>query len=251
MRKKIVIANWKMNLNIQKGILLFEEIQKEVLLNNFNPIIILAVPHTHINSISEKLSSNIYISAQDCSIYENGAYTGDVSAEILYSVGAKYVILGHSERRKYYAENNLLLSKKVSIALKNNLKVIYCCGETISDRESNTYFEVIENQIKESLFHLNNDEIKNIIIAYEPVWAIGTGLTASSSEAQEVHLFIRNLIEKNFNKKIADELSILYGGSCNSKNSSELFSKNDIDGGLIGGASLNSNDFIKIINSIK
>ena len=250
MRKKIVIANWKMNLNIQEGILLFEEIQKEVLLNNFNPIIILAVPHTHINSISEKLSSNIYISAQDCSIYENGAYTGDISAEILYSVGPTCYFI-HSERRKYYAENNLLLSKKVSILLKNNLKVIYCCGETISDRESNTYFEVIENQIKESLFHLNNDEIKNVIIAYEPVWAIGTGLTASSFQAQEVHLFIRNLIEKNFNKNIADELSILYGGSCNPKNSSELFSKNDIDGGLIGGASLNSNDFIKIINSIK
>ena len=194
-------------------------------------------------------TSKVVAAAQDCSANEKGAFTGEVSASMLASCGARYVVLGHSERRANFAESNENLKTKVGQAFRNDLKVIFCCGESLSQRESGVHFDWIKSQISESLFHISPEEFKNIVIAYEPIWAIGTGVTASTDQAQEMHAFIRNILVEQYGNEVALSTSILYGGSCNPSNAKELFSSQDIDGGLIGGASLNAADFVKITQS--
>ena len=248
MRKKIVVGNWKMNKNLCEGINLVNELSEKLKLSSINVEVILGVPFTHLEmlaSISDKFS----ISAQNCSAQESGAFTGEISTAMIQSTGAKYVILGHSERRAYHHENNADLAKKVDLCLSDNLKVIYCCGELHSERELGNHFEIVKSQLKEALFHLSIEQISRIIIAYEPVWAIGTGVTASSDQAQEMHSNIRSIFEDKYGLDVAQNLPILYGGSCKPTNAQEIFSKKDVDGGLIGGASLNANEFIQIINS--
>lgn len=249
MRKKIVAGNWKMNLNYLEGVSLFSEISnmaKDELTNNQQ--LIICSPFIHLQSLVQlsKGYENVSIGAQNCHSEEKGAYTGEVSASQLHSIGVEYVILGHSERRLYFQEDNQLLEKKVALALKNNLKVIYCIGETLEERESQQYLKVIAEQLKSVLGGLNPQVMKNVVIAYEPVWAIGTGKTASPEQAQEVHAYIREQISSLFDAQLALETSILYGGSCNPTNAESLFSQADIDGGLIGGASLKSRDFLDI-----
>jgi len=238
-----------MNNNLSDGIHLSLEVNK--FLNDFSQDVevILGVPFIHLKSINDIDNKKINISAQDCSAHESGAYTGEVSASMIKSTGAKYVIIGHSERRMYHNESNNDLAKKIDQVLNNDLKVIFCCGESLSERESKSHFNLIERQLDESLFHLSHQQMKSIVIAYEPIWAIGTGVTASSQQAQEMHHFIRRLIEKKYSQEIASNTSILYGGSCKPNNANELFSKEDVDGGLIGGASLKVDDFSQIINS--
>lgn len=216
-----------------------------------NVIKIIAPPFLYIHDFYEttKGIKNMAIAAQNCSSEESGAYTGEVSAAMLKSVGASYVIVGHSERRAYFNETQQFLKKKVDILLKHGLIPIFCVGETEDKRKANEYFSIVENQITESLFHLNAGDFSKLVIAYEPVWAIGTGLTATSDQAQEMHHFIRSLVEKKYGKEVSNELSILYGGSCNGKNATELFSCPDVDGGLIGGASLKADEFITIMQS--
>ena len=248
MRKKIVAGNWKMNKNLNEGIILAKELLEKLMSSSIDVEVILAVPFTHlekITSISEKYS----VSAQNCSAQESGAYTGEISTKMIQSTGAKYVILGHSERRIFHKENNSDLSKKVDLCLMDDLIVIYCCGETLSDRESGNHFKVVKSQIVDALFHLSENQISKLVIAYEPVWAIGTGVTASSNQAQEMHAFIRSIFTEKYGLNIAKGLSILYGGSCKPSNAKDIFSKEDVDGGLIGGACLNANDFYQIINA--
>jgi triosephosphate isomerase len=212
-------------------------------------IVIIAPPFPFIHSIVNVLKDikNIYVAAQNCHSQDRGAYTGEVSAEIIRSTGAKYVIIGHSERRIYFKEENNFLLEKLKIALKNELTPIYCIGETLAERESNNHFGVLKSQLKEVLFSLDVDQASKIIIAYEPVWAIGTGVNASLEQAQEMHYYIRSLVKEKFGEKLADKIPILYGGSCNEKNAAGLFACKDVDGGLIGGASLNSTSFLEII----
>ena len=194
-------------------------------------------------------STNIKLGAQNCSEHSSGAYTGEVSASMLQSIGVNYVIIGHSERRIYFNETNQVIAKKINEAIRSNLQPIFCCGEQLAERETNNHFNIIENQLEEGLFHLSATNFEKVIIAYEPVWAIGTGITATSNQAQEMHYFIRNLIATKYNTTIANNCSVLYGGSCNALNAKELFSEPDVDGGLIGGASLKATDFIEIANS--
>ncbi|WP_026899329.1 triose-phosphate isomerase [Daejeonella oryzae] len=252
MRKNIIAGNWKMNMDYTTGIGLFSEIVNMV--NDEvmgDQQVIVCPPYIHLNGMAQlaKSQNNISVGAQNCHQADKGAYTGEISAEMIQSVGVKYVILGHSERRQYFNESNTLLAEKVNSALKNNLKPIFCIGETLDQRNSNSHFEIIKNQLQEALYHLLETEFQNIILAYEPVWAIGTGLTATPDQAQEVHAFIRKEIEEKFGQSAAENVSILYGGSCNPTNASELFAKADIDGGLIGGASLKSRDFLDIIKA--
>ena len=252
MRKKIVAGNWKMNLDYTTGIGLFSEIinmvRDEVM---GDQQVIVCPPFIHLGALSQmaKAQQKVFVGAQNCHQAESGAFTGEVSALMLQSVGVEYVILGHSERRQYFSETNSLLAEKVNSALKNQLNPIFCIGETLDQRNSNSHFEVIKSQLSEGLFHLSETEMQNIILAYEPVWAIGTGLTATPEQAQEIHEFIRKEVELKYGQSVAQNLSILYGGSCNPKNAAELFAKADIDGGLIGGASLKSRDFLDIIKS--
>lgn len=252
MRKKIVAGNWKMNNDYFEGLKLASEvigmISDEV---NSDVICIMAPPFIHLNSIAQliKGKKGISLAAQNCSDQDSGAYTGEVSAKMISSTGATYVIIGHSERRNYFAEDAVLLQKKVNIALQNKLIPIFCIGETLSQRESGKHFELVKQQLVESLFSLSTDEFNKVIIAYEPVWAIGTGLTASPAQAQEMHAFIRETIAGKYGQAIANDKSILYGGSCNPTNAKELFAQSDIDGGLIGGASLKSRDFVNIVKS--
>lgn len=255
MRKKIVAGNWKMNKNYADGISLFSEVVNMVKdeLHGDQQVIVCA-PFIHLNSLSQlnKGVSQVSVGAQNTHQEESGAYTGEVSTAMLKSVGVTYVILGHSERRQYFGENNALLAKKTNVTLKNELIPIFCIGETLTERESGEHFNVIKTQLAEGTFHLFADDFSKLVIAYEPVWAIGTGVTASSAQAQEIHAFIRTEIAAKYGQAVADETSILYGGSCNPTNAAELFSQADIDGGLIGGASLKSRDFIdiaKVFNS--
>ena len=250
MPKKIVAGNWKMNLSVEEGVNLTKEINKNLNTTAETDVhVILGAPFTHLAPVAQVLDGKIALSSQDCSVNSNGAFTGEVSAAMIASTGASYVILGHSERREYHAGKTALIAQKINKALEQNLKVIYCCGEVLVEREKNEQFAVVENQISEGLFHLDQDQMKNIVIAYEPVWAIGTGKTATSNQAQEIHAFIRKVLEKKFGKLRADNTSILYGGSCKPSNAKDLFAQDDVDGGLIGGASLKSDDFIAIINS--
>ena len=253
MKNLIIAGNWKMNTGIEEGIKLAEEIN-QYLSNatlSSNKKIIISPPYTHLYPISKIIDpSKIILSSQNCASTENGAYTGEISAKMLSESGVKIVIIGHSERRNYFKEDSDILFQKIKIVLKYDMGIIFCVGESLEQRENKKYFEVIENQIKETLFKLNDDEIKKIIIAYEPVWAIGTGKTASPEEAQEMHEFIRKLIKDKFGEKISENISILYGGSCKPGNAKDIFEKKDVDGGLIGGASLKAQDFIKIIEAL-
>jgi triosephosphate isomerase len=252
MRKKIVAGNWKMNKTLQEGVSLASEIvniARDEILNEV--ILILNPPYIHLESIGKliKGSDHIFLGAQNCSEHESGAYTGEVSADMLKSAGCDYVILGHSERREYFKESSELLAKKVNIGLKKGLKPIFCCGESLDIRKKGTYVEYVTRQITDSLFHLTKDEFSSIVIAYEPIWAIGTGVNASSEQAQEMHAALRQHLASKFGSAFADEISILYGGSCKPDNAKELFDGTDVDGGLIGGASLKSRDFIDIAKS--
>ncbi len=250
MRKQIVAGNWKMNTNIAEGISLALELRELENKFNDNVEVVVIPPFTHISEISNVLSdTDIKIGAQNCASEEKGAYTGEISAEMIASLEAKYVTIGHSERRAYYGETNSILNKKVKLAIKNNLTPIYCCGEKLEEREAKNHFDVVKTQISEGLFDLDNKDFSKIVIAYEPVWAIGTGVTASPEQAQEIHEFIRNIITEKYGKEIAENISILYGGSVKPSNANEIFGKTDVDGGLIGGAALKSNDFMGIINA--
>jgi len=254
MRKKIVAGNWKMNTNLQEGIELAKAINAKITTKNCDcesTGVVIAPPFSHLYAINEVIDSNkICLTAQNCAAEEKGAYTGEISAEMLKSLGVKAVILGHSERRAYYGETSETLLKKIKLVQKNGMKPIFCCGEKLDERESGNHFEIVENQIKEVLFELSADDFENSIIAYEPVWAIGTGVTASSDQAQEIHAFIRKIVADKFGQEIADKKTILYGGSCKPSNAKELFAQKDIDGGLIGGASLKADDFMGIIEAI-
>ena len=246
-RKKIVAGNWKMNMTIDESNDLINEL-KEVSENNIE--IKIAPSFTNLYyAISLLKNSAIEVVAQNVHSEKRGAYTGEISTEMLKSIGVNTVIVGHSERRKYFNETDTILSKKVKAALENSLNIIFCIGEELSERESGNHFEIIKNQLTNALIDLNNSEIKNIVIAYEPVWAIGTGMTANNQQIQEMHEFIRELINKKFGNEIADNIRILYGGSVKPNNAKEIFSLNDVDGGLIGGASLNFSDFQSIINA--
>ena len=248
MREKIVAGNWKMNLDLNEG--------KELLINildkniNTNVTSIIAPPFTHLSTFKTMLShTNIALAAQNCHQQDEGAFTGEVSVKILKSVGVQYIILGHSERREYFQEDSLAISFKVNNVLKHGLKPIYCCGETLAQRQEGEHFETIRLQIEQGLFQLNEIELLNCIIAYEPVWAIGTGETASPDQAQEMHAFIRNTVAQQYGEITANSISIVYGGSVKPSNANELFACSDIDGGLIGGASLDADSFIALTNS--
>lgn len=249
MRKKIVAGNWKMNLDYQSGLSLFSEIinmAKDEVIGNQE--LVVCSPFIHLSSLGQlsKNMANVNIGAQNIHQAESGAYTGEISASQVKSVGASHVILGHSERRAYFGETDALLASKVDIALKHGLTPIFCIGETREERESGAFFDVIKTQLTDGLFHLSKEAFASVVLAYEPVWAIGTGLTASPEQAQEVHKFIREVLADQYGQEIAANTSILYGGSCNPGNAKDLFAQADIDGGLIGGASLKSRDFIDI-----
>lgn len=251
MRKKIVAGNWKMNLGLQEGISLFSEILnmvKDEVRGEQDVIVCSSFIHLANLASYSKGVANVHVGAQNISQEEKGAFTGEVSAIQVKSTGATHVIIGHSERRAIFDETNETLSKKIDMALEHGLVPIFCVGETQGERESGSFFDVLRLQLNEGVFHLSEIDFKKIIIAYEPVWAIGTGLTATPDQAQEVHAIIREEIANQYDQATADEMSILYGGSCNPKNAAELFAKKDIDGGLIGGASLKSRDFLDIIN---
>jgi triosephosphate isomerase len=252
MRKKIVAGNWKMNKSLSEGIELAKEINNALKVTKVACQVVLGTPFIHLADVCRLVDENIIsISAQNCADKESGAFTGEVSAGMIKSTGATHVILGHSERRQYYGETNPILKEKVSIALKNELTPIFCIGETLSERESGKYFEVIKTQLEEALFDFSAEDFTKIVLAYEPVWAIGTGKTATAEQAQEIHQFIRQTIAQKYNNEAAQKTSILYGGSCNASNAATLFAQADIDGGLIGGASLKPDDFLTIIQSFK
>ena len=246
MRKKIVAGNWKMNLNQKAAFQLIETIDSLKFSNNVE--VIIAPPSIYLESFLGKVK-NFNISSQDVSANDNGAYTGEFSAAMLSSLSLKYSIVGHSERRLYHGETEEIIFNKAKQLLKSNMSPIYCCGELLEDRKSENHFKVVASQLQPLLDNLNSDELEKFIIAYEPVWAIGTGLTAKPSDAQDMHSYIRALIKEKFSSSIADQISIIYGGSCKPDNAKELFSMEDVDGGLIGGASLDADSFSAIINS--
>ncbi len=248
MRKKIVAGNWKMNKNLQEGVALAKELTEVV--KNPNCGVIICTPFIHLASVAEIVKdSAIELGAENCADKASGAYTGEVSAEMVKSTGAQYVILGHSERREYYKETPEILKEKVQLALANGLKVLFCIGETLAEREANKQNEVVKAELAGSVFNLTAEEWKNIVIAYEPIWAIGTGKTATAEQAEEIHAYIRSCVAEVYGQEVADDTTILYGGSCKASNAPELFAKPDIDGGLIGGASLKAADFKGIIDA--
>ena len=250
MRKNIVAGNWKMNLNREEGIKLVEEVISLVSSDN-NVEVVFSPPFLYLHKVNKMCANDnlLQTASQNISHNESGAFTGEVSAQMVNSLNVKYTILGHSERREYFNETNIELKQKVDLSLKNNLEIIFCCGESLNQRESGVHFDWIKQQLTESVFHLTEKEFEKVVIAYEPIWAIGTGVTASSGQAEEIHQFVRNVIAEKYNENIAENTSILYGGSCNPTNAKELFSKKNIDGGLIGGASLNAENFTRIIKS--
>ena len=240
-----------MNFNIQEGIDFVKGVLNRCSINNSSEIVF-ASSFVHLYELSKLCSDskNIFVASQDCSANETGPFTGEVSALMIASCSAKYVILGHSERRENFNETNRLIKLKVNHVFNQNMEIIFCCGERLDQRSSGVHFEFIKSQISESLFHLPKEKFSKVVIAYEPIWAIGTGVTASPEQAQEIHAFIREVISSKYGASIAQGISIIYGGSCNPSNSSDLFYQKDIDGGLIGGASLNTDNFMKIINSL-
>ena len=253
MRKQIAAANWKMNLTLTEGEALLDAINAKPHSLAPNQEAIFAVPFPYISMAQAKVGAknNVFVAAQNCSNKLSGAFTGEVSVTMLQSMCVKYVVIGHSERREYFNESNELLAQKVDICLENKTTPIFCCGEPLEIRESATQNEYVAKQLTESLFHLTEDAISHVVIAYEPIWAIGTGKTASSDQAQEMHAFIRSQIAGKYGASVADGISILYGGSVKSANAVEIFSQPDVDGGLVGGASLIADEFVAIINALK
>lgn len=253
MRKQIAAANWKMNKTLAEGSALLNEI----IATDFNLTesreVLFAIPFPFLMNAAETISGkkNMHVTAQNCHHKTAGAYTGEVSVSMLSSIGIKYCLVGHSERREYFAESNEMLAEKVNLCLAENIKPVFCCGESLSIRDAETQNEYVGNQLDESLFHLTEDQMKNVIIAYEPIWAIGTGRTASALQAQEMHAHLRSVLANKYGTELANEISILYGGSVKGSNASEIFSMPDVDGGLVGGASLVAAEFIQIINALK
>ena len=260
MRKKIVAGNWKMNLSLDEALALANELK--VIINHHNkqahsrdvsrlPEVVLFPPYVYLTKVHDVFvhDGSISVGAQNCHHADKGAFTGEVSASMIRSTGATHVLIGHSERRTYFNEDDALLSQKLKGALGQGLVPIYCCGESLEDRESNTFKQIVTDQLVKGLFWLDKDTIKSVVIAYEPVWAIGTGLTATAEQAQEMHQHIRQLLAEKYGHDTAEQIRILYGGSCNAKNAAELFAGKDVDGGLIGGASLKAHDFFGIISS--
>lgn len=252
MRKKVVAGNWKMNLTLQEGKELTSEVVGMIDAELLDDVqIILATPYVHLNTVAALLAGNtkVALAAQNCSEHLSGAYTGEISVTMLQSVNTQYVILGHSERREYFKESDELLAKKIDIVLEHGMSPIFCCGEALEIRESNQQNDYVAGQIKASLFHLSAEQLQKVIIAYEPIWAIGTGKTATAEQAQEMHAFLRKLLADQYGEDVANEISILYGGSCKPSNAQEIFAGTDVDGGLIGGASLKARDFVDIAKS--
>ena len=250
MRKNIVAGNWKMNKSLVEGVQLAKDVNAAVeAAGELKCDVVIAPPFLHLTEVSKVVGNKVSVSAQNCAAEASGAYTGEVSAAMLQSAGIPYVIIGHSERRTYYGDTDAILAKKVNQALANGLKPIFCIGEELSQRDAGITFEVVLGQIENGLFHLSADEFSKVVVAYEPVWAIGTGRTATAEQAQEVHAFIRKTIAAKYGEELANDTTIQYGGSCNENNAKELFACPDIDGGLIGGASLVTDKFIKIVTS--
>lgn len=249
MRKKIVAGNWKMNNDLEQTKSLLQSLIAQ--LPSTTAEVMVAPSFVNLALASELTKgTKIEVIAQNMHFAENGAFTGEVSAQMLESVGVKTIILGHSERREYFNETDEALAKKVDTALKHNIRVVFCIGEKLAERKAEKHFEVVKEQIEKGLFHLSADAWTNIVLAYEPVWAIGTGETATPEQAQEIHAFIRKTLADKYGKEVANSVSILYGGSCNPKNAKEIFAKDDVDGGLIGGASLKAEDFVGVISAI-
>lgn len=250
MKSKLVIGNWKMNQSFEDAETLTTAIQDEIADVNLKSEVVICPPFPYLELVTDLADeANFYAGAQNCSQFKNGAYTGEVSAEMLVSLGVEFCIVGHSERRKYFGETNAIVAEKVNRLVEQELIPVVCCGEQLEDRKAGNHFKVVEKQIQESLFHLPKEEMEHVVIAYEPVWAIGTGETATPAQAEEMHSFIRSLIEKKYGTETAYNAYIIYGGSCNAKNAMDLFSQEDVDGGLIGGASLKAADFVQIIEA--
>ena len=247
MRKHIVAGNWKMNTSLQEGIELAKQVNN-LAKNGTGAEVIIAPPFIHLADIARELTA-VRLSAQNCASEQEGAFTGEVSAGMISSTGASHVIIGHSERRSYFLEDDALLSKKIQIALDYDLIPIFCCGEVLAQREAGKHFDVVRSQVETALFGLEDETFAKVIIAYEPVWAIGTGVNATPKQAQEMHAFIRGLVKERYGVLLAEDLSILYGGSCKPSNAEALFANPDVDGGLIGGASLNAEDFMAIVRA--
>lgn len=252
MRKQIAAANWKMNLAYLQGQQLLDEILKAEIESKDNHEVIFAVPFPYLIMANEKVTNlkNYFIAAQNCYNQKSGAYTGEVSVEMLSSINIKHCIIGHSERREYFGESHLMLSEKLDLLLGAGITPIFCCGEPLAIRDAGTQKEYVEKQLRESLFHLSAEDLKKVVIAYEPIWAIGTGKTATTEQAQEIHAYLRSVLAKQYGEDVANEIPILYGGSVKASNAKELFSCPDVDGGLVGGASLVALDFIEIIKAL-
>jgi len=253
MRKQIAAANWKMNLTLQQGEQLLDVIISKPHSLSADQQAVFAVPFPYLAMAQQKISgkNNVFIAAQNCYSKKSGAYTGETSVEMLQSLGINFVVLGHSERREYFNESNQFLADKINICLEYNITPIFCCGEPLSIREANTQNEFVAKQLEESLFHLSAEQVQKIVIAYEPIWAIGTGKTATSAQAQEMHAYLRSVLAGKYGNDVAANISILYGGSVKASNAKEIFSQPDVDGGLVGGASLVADEFVTIINSLK
>ena len=252
MRKQIAAANWKMNLSLTQAEQLVTDLQNQNLSISENQQVLLAVPFPYLIPVKQQINkAEIEVAAQNISATTNGAYTGETSAEMLNGISINYAIIGHSERRLYYFESNETLAQKINRAFEFNIKPIFCCGEPLEIREANTQNDFVEIQLKESLFHLTEAQMKDFIIAYEPIWAIGTGKTASSDQAQEMHAHIRQVIAQKYGSEIANSVSILYGGSVKASNAADIFGKPDVDGGLVGGASLVASEFAAIVSALK
>ncbi len=253
MRKQIAAANWKMNLTYQQAENLLNELIATPHDLKEDQLAIFAIPFPYLQLANDKLGGkkNVFVAAQNCYSKKSGAYTGEVSVEMLTSMNIQYVILGHSERREYFNESHQLLADKINICLENGMKPIFCCGEPLNIREAETQNDFVGKQLEESLFHLSAEQLQQVVIAYEPIWAIGTGKTASSEQAQEMHAFIREQLSSKYGSEVAENISILYGGSVKGNNASDIFSQKDVDGGLVGGSSLNAAEFITIIKALK
>ena len=253
MRKQIAAANWKMNLTLSEAEGLIDELIKIPNQLNYGQLAVFGVPFPYLLTIKNKLEGkkNVFVAAQNCYSKKNGAYTGEVAAQMLQSIGIEFVILGHSERREYFNESNTMLAEKINICFEFGLKPIFCCGEPLSIRESGYENSYVATQLSESLFHLHAEQLMGFIIAYEPIWAIGTGKTATNEQAQQMHAHIRSVMATQYGKAVAESISILYGGSVKAGNAAEIFAQADVDGGLVGGASLIAADFATIINSLK
>lgn len=253
MRKQIAAANWKMNLTVDKAEALMNEIAAAGVELSEGQLAVFAVPAPYLQLAQKAVAgkTGYFIAAQNCYSKKSGAFTGETSVEMLQSLGIQYVVLGHSERREYFQESNQFLAEKLDIVLEHGITPIFCCGEPLSIRDAGTQNEFVAKQLEESLFHFSADDVQRIVIAYEPIWAIGTGKTATSAQAQEMHAYLRKVLTGKFGKAVADNISILYGGSVKGSNAKEIFSQPDVDGGLVGGASLVAAEFITIINSLK